>query len=49
MMRGASNVAVMEEPPTEARDIIATCRAAWGTAYYASQSKETGVDEALLA
>ena len=34
-------------PPTEAREIIATCRAAWGTAH-ASQSEEGEVDDSAL-
>jgi hypothetical protein len=44
---GASSDAVMAESPTGPREIIATCRAAWGIAY-ASQSEGTGVDEAAL-
>jgi hypothetical protein len=39
---------VMAESPTEPREIIATCRAARGTAY-ASQSEGTGVDGTALA
>jgi hypothetical protein len=34
-------------PPTEAREIIATCRAAWGTAH-ASQSEGGEVDDSAL-
>jgi hypothetical protein len=34
-------------PPTEAREIIAACRAAWGTAH-ASQSEGGEVDESAL-
>ena len=38
----------MVESPTEPRETIATCRAAWGTAC-ASQSEGTGVDGSALA
>jgi hypothetical protein len=38
---------VVAVPPTEAREIIATCRAAWGTAH-ASQSEGGEVDESAL-
>ena len=48
MSSGASIDAVMAESPTEPREIIVTCRAAWGAAY-ASQSEGTGVDETALA
>jgi hypothetical protein len=39
--------AVLAEPQTEARDVIATCRSAWGTAH-ASQSEGGEVDESAL-
>jgi hypothetical protein len=39
--------AALAEPQTEARDVIATCRSAWG-AVHASQSEGGGVDEPAL-
>jgi hypothetical protein len=44
---GASGDTAMAEPLAEARDITATCRAAWGTAH-STMSLEPGVDGAAL-
>jgi hypothetical protein len=52
MSSGASSDAVMAESPTEAREIIATCRlpgSARAQPAYASPSEGTGVDETVLA
>jgi hypothetical protein len=43
----AAPCAIATVPPTEAREIIATCRAAWGTVH-ASQSEGGEVDEPAL-
>jgi hypothetical protein len=47
MSEGAIGNAVATVPPTEDREIIATCQAAWGTAY-ASRSEGAEVDESAL-
>jgi hypothetical protein len=47
MSEGAMAGVVVAVPPTEAREVIATCRAAWGTAH-ASQSEGGEVDESAL-
>ena len=47
MSEGAKDGVVTTVSPTEAREIIATCRAAWGTAH-ASQSEGGGVDDSAL-
>ena len=47
MSEGAKDGVVTTVSPTGAREIIATCRAAWGTAH-ASQSEGGGVDDSAL-
>ena len=47
MSEGAMAGVVVAVPPTGAREVIAACRAAWGTAH-ASQSEGGEVDESAL-
>ena len=47
MSEGVNAGPALAEPQSEARDIIATCRSAWGTAH-ASQSEGAEVDESAL-
>jgi hypothetical protein len=47
MSEGVNAGPALAEPQPEARDVIATCRSAWGTAH-ASQSEGAEVDESAL-
>jgi hypothetical protein len=47
MSEGVMPGVVATVPPTGAREVIAACRAAWGTAH-ASQSEGGEVDESAL-
>jgi hypothetical protein len=47
MSEGAIADSTLAEPQTEARDVIATCRSAWGT-ISANQSQGAEVDENAL-
>jgi hypothetical protein len=47
MSEGVNAGPALAEPQSEARDVIATCRSAWGTAH-ASQSEGAEVDEPAL-
>jgi hypothetical protein len=48
MSEGVNADPALAEPQSEARDIIATCRSAWGTAHANQASGGAEVDESAL-